>query len=170
MKPIILLTLLLLSISNFYSQNPDWEKRLEFNHLEIIGKCIANERELPNTTVYVYENDTLVYSFKTPFRKDFSIPLPLNTEITIVFEKNGFVSKKIFIDTHTTYPEDNYNSIAMDIEMLPFKKDVDYSALENPVTIIKYNLETFSFEFDKEYSIKMLEEQNKIVNQMYVSK
>ncbi len=138
--------------------------------MNIIGKCITNEKELPNTTVYVFEKDSLIYSFKTPYRKDFIISLPLNTEITLVFEKKGFVNKKIFIDTHTLYPEDNFTPIEMDIEMLPFKKNVDYSALQNPVTIIRYNIESFSFEFDKEYSVKMLEEQDKIINQMYVSK
>jgi hypothetical protein len=166
----IKLFILLIFTSAVFAQNNGWDKRLAFNYFEIIGKCIANERELPNTTVYVYEKDSLIYSFKTPYKKDFSIKLPLNTEITIVFEKKGFVNKKIFVDTHTKYPEDNYKPIALDIEMLPFKKNVDYSALDNPVTIIKYNLDTYSFEFDNEYSIKMLDEQNKIVHQMYVSK
>ena len=169
MKRIILL-LTIFTFSVTIAQNSYWEKRIEFNSLEIIGKCIANEKDLPNTTVKIYENDTLVYSFKTPYNKDFSIHLPLNTNILLVFEKKGFVTKKVAIDTHTKYPEDNFNAIAMDIEMLPFKKNVDYSALDKPVTIIKYNLNTYNFEFDKEYSAKMLDEQDKILSQMYVLK
>ncbi|MCK7537002.1 MAG: hypothetical protein MZV63_41590 [Marinilabiliales bacterium] len=72
--------------------------------MDISAKLEVKEGSAKDGLIKLFENDKLIESFTSDRSGKFSLSLDLNKEYIIEFSKEGYVTKKISIDTHV--PDD----------------------------------------------------------------
>jgi len=130
------------------SQSPD-------RYLEIRARAELEMQPLKDATVNLYRDNSKVNSVRTGSDGMFSFKLDMNSKYTIEVTKEGFVSKRLSFDT--SIPDDIGGIWVREfsISVLRNCDGVDYSALKDPVDIIKYNSRRKDFDSDKDYVYKM---------------
>ena len=95
---------------------------------------------------------------------NYDFGLPLNSQFMVSIYKNGFVTKKLHINTNV--PKFYKEETTMEFEMDLYKKidEVDVSILNNPVAEIYYNVQLKDFDYDHVFT----DEVNRKVKSAYV--
>lgn len=89
----------------------------------------------------------------------FDLKLAFDSDYKLTFEKAGFVTKMISVNTEV--PEEilesnpDFPPIKLTITLYPYVDEVDLSIFEQPIAILAYNQEIDDFKFDEEYSAKI---------------
>lgn len=89
----------------------------------------------------------------------FDLKLAFDSDYKLTFEKAGFVTKMISVNTEV--PEEvlesnpDFPPIKLTITLYPYVEEVDLSIFEQPIAILAYNQEIDDFKFDEEYSAKI---------------
>ena len=125
-------------------------------YLEVRGMAELDERPLSNASATLYEGNTKVNSTQTGTDGTFSFRLEANKNYTVEVSKNGLVTKKIsFI---TTLPDEESGKWVSEFGMVMVRpcEGVDYSVLQKPVDIVKFNVKRRSFESDRDYNEQMM--------------
>ena len=111
---------------------------------------------LSNATATLYDGSTKVNSTQTGTDGTFSFRLEANKNYTVEVSKNGLVTKKISFNT--TLPDEESGKWVSEFGMVMVRpcEGIDYSVLQKPVDIVKFNAKRRSFESDKDYNEQMM--------------
>lgn len=89
----------------------------------------------------------------------FELKLAFDSDYKLTFEKEGYVSK--IVNVNTEVPAEilesnpNFPPIKMTVNLYPHVEEVDLSIFEQPIAILAYNQEVDDFKFDEDYSDKI---------------
>jgi tetratricopeptide (TPR) repeat protein len=126
------------------------------NFLEIEGVVELNMTPLKNATVTLYQKNSKINSITTGSDGIFRFKLDMNNYYIVEVSKNKYISKRIAFDT--SIPDDQATwtkTWGFAISVLKSCEGVNYSALKEPVDIIKYNKRRKDFDSDKDYVFMM---------------
>lgn len=120
------------------------------------GDAKAENPSLDSAQVTVQnERESKVLVGLTDKKGRMAFRLPLNRIFTVHITKNGFVEKKIIVDTHVAAdPEKSFN-FTFDVDIFPKVKGLDVSVLNQPIAKINYRPYTKEFIYDASYTNKV---------------
>ena len=136
------------------------------NKLKCQVKLIVNKGETSGSKIVLSKEGKQVEEI--PVRSDgkFELLIDYNSDYILSFEKDGFVSKKISINTVVPdkYSTDKENVKQFDVELNPQKDGMNLMIYNNPVGKIRFEEKTNDFGYDVDYSAsirKQIEEAEK---------
>ena len=128
--------------------------------LEIVGRITDGEKKLAGCQVTVYEGNDVVGDQVTDKSGRFGLGLGLNKEFAIVFQKEGFLPKRMLVDTRAKIPAEGVAIAPLDMEMSMLVADkyegADTDVLDFPFAIVKWNRQVGAFVQDQEYTVDMM--------------
>jgi hypothetical protein len=128
--------------------------------LEIEGRISDGEKKLAGCEVVVYEGNEIVGRQVTDKSGRFGLGLGLNKEFALVFQKEGFLPKRVLVDTRAKIPAEMIAipPLEMTMSMLPASKyeGADTDALDFPFAIVRWNKQTMAFVQDQQYTADMM--------------
>lgn len=129
--------------------------------LIIDGKVTDGENKLPGTEVTLYKGNEKVSTQKTDKGGKFHVELDLQENYSIAFEGEGFVVKRIAVDTHMPKPKKDHffelAPIVMDVSLLERKRydGANTDDLDFPFAMVKFDKTQMAFAQDIEYTMGM---------------
>ena len=99
-----------------YSQTNN--KTLEIKGITTAYSSNSATKKLDKVTIHVYKQNKLVYTFHSDSKGKFELEIPKNAYITLAFEKNNFVTKRVLFDTRTSNKEVTENLRPFDLEIV----------------------------------------------------
>jgi hypothetical protein len=154
-RPALAFFLLLLAPSFAAAQEAD-EARI----LEVTGRITDGEHKLQGCEVVVYEGNEVVGRQATDKGGRFGLGLGLQKEFAIVFQKEGFLPKRMLVDTRAKIPADlpGIAPLEMEMSMLPASKydGADTDVLDFPFAIVRWNKQALAFIQDHQYTAGMM--------------
>jgi len=151
---------------NLFSQNKE-ESVIE---IKGVTTCLKNEYslKLSEVTINVYNLNDKIGTYISDERGKFEFEIQTNTYTMLEFEKEGFVSKRILFDTRSIDIDHkkSYKPFDLEIFLLDFKKLVYYDDVEFPITRVEYSKEEKDFIYAPRYTEKMLEKQEKLIEEI----
>lgn len=145
MNKIILLILALLPVQIIFAQG-----------LIINGNIAMDESSTEGAKIVIYKNNNKIDEQIITKKGKFNLKLAFDGDFKISFEKDGYITKTVSINTEVpseilnTRPD--FPPVRIIINLLPIVEEVDLSIFDQPVAILSYNYELDDFTFDKEYS------------------
>ena len=128
--------------------------------LEIECRVTDGERKLQDCEVLIYEGNEVVGRHVTDKSGRFSVGLGLGKEFAMVFLKEGFLSKRILVDTRAKIPAEVIGIAPLDMamSMLPATKyqGADTDDLDFPFAIVRWNKQAMAFVQDQQYTADMM--------------
>ena len=128
--------------------------------LAVTGRITDGERKLEGCSVTVYDGNDVVGHQLTDKSGRFGLGLGLDKEFAIVFEMEGFLPKRMLVDTRAKIPADvmGLAPIGIEMSMLVATKyeGADTDVLDYPFAIIKWNKQAMAFVQDHEYTADMM--------------
>lgn len=128
--------------------------------LEITGRITDGEKKLQGCEVVVYEGNDVVGKQMTDKAGKFGMGLDLGKEFAVVFSKEGFLPKRILVDTRANLPKEvlGIPPLQMEMSMLPASKyeGADTDVLDFPFAIVRFDKRTMSFAQDQQYTVDMM--------------
>jgi hypothetical protein len=125
------------------------------------GRITDGENKLQGTEVVLFQGNEVVVTTKTDKGGRFGFKLDINREYAMEFRHDGFVAKRIAIDTHMPKPKpgQEFELVPLDITISLLEKSRYDGAptddLDFPFAFIKFNKRTLTFEPDAEYTMGM---------------
>lgn len=154
MNPRLLAASLVLSCTAALSQTTD--SRV----LEITGRISDGDKKLAGCELVVYEGNDIVATQVTDKSGRFGLGLGLGKEFAIVFQKEGFLPKRILVDTRAKIPVEIQELAPLDMEMsmlLASKYEgANTDMLDFPFAIVKWNRQVGAFTQDQQYTVDMM--------------
>jgi len=120
-------------------------------YLEIRGHAELEMDPLGNATATLFDGNSRVSSLQTGSDGSFSFKLEANKLYTVEVSKNGLVTKKISFNTAIPDEESGIWVREFAIGLVVPCEGVDYSPLQKPVDVIRFNQKQRDFESDKNY-------------------
>jgi hypothetical protein len=144
---LILFTLVILITSNAFSQNT----------LQVKGRLDLKEGKTKEGSIKLYENGNLVQSQNADRTGKFSFDLALNKDYIFEFSSDGYVTKKININTEVPSNAENksFTPIYFAVELFHQYTGVNTIVFTQPVGIIKYYPQIGDFDYDVDYSTEI---------------
>lgn len=141
--------------------SPAWaQKEREPLLLEVTGRITDGEKKLEGCSVVVYEGNEVVGDQKTDKSGRFGLGLGLNKEFAVVFQKEGFLPKRVLIDTRAKIPADLAALPPVEMEMSMLRADkyegADTDVLDFPFAIVSWNRSLLAFVQDQQYTVDMM--------------
>jgi hypothetical protein len=141
--------------------SPAWaQKEREPLLLEVTGRITDGEKKLEGCSVIVYEGNEVVGEQKTDKSGRFGLGLGLNKEFAVVFQKEGFLPKRVLIDTRAKIPADLAALPPVEMEMSMLRADkyegADTDVLDFPFAIVSWNRSLLAFVQDQQYTVDMM--------------
>ncbi len=133
----------------------------EIGPLPVYGQLSDGQNKLVGSEVVVFLGNDIVSSVKTDKAGRFKAALELNKSFSIEFRHEGFVPKRIAIDTHLPkpWPDQEFELIPVDMNVSMLERDrydgANTDDLDFPFALIKFNKKTMTFEQDLEYTMGM---------------
>lgn len=128
--------------------------------LEITGRITDGEKKLAGCEVVVYDGNDVVGTQLTDKNGRFGLGLGLQKEFAILFQKEGFLPKRVLVDTRGRIPVELEHLVPIDMEMslLPMSKydGADTDALDFPFAIVRWNRSLLAFVQDQQYTAGMM--------------
>ncbi|HMC96628.1 MAG TPA: hypothetical protein VKG92_03185 [Flavobacteriales bacterium] len=128
--------------------------------LPIVGRITDGEKKLEGCEVLVYDGNDMVGRQLTDRGGRFHLGMGLGKEFAIEFRKEGFLPKRILVDTRAELPKDLVEIAPLDMEMsmLPTSKydGADTDVLDFPFAIVKYDKRVKAFTQDSQYTSDMM--------------
>ncbi len=154
---------ILLSLFFFVALDParaqDYAEQI--GPLMVDGRITDGENKLAGGEVIVYRDNEQVASITTDKSGKFHTELLINAEYGLEFRHEGFVAKRISINTHMPKPKPDQEfelvPIDMNVSMLERTRyqGANTDDLDFPFAMIKFNKKTMAFEQDLEYTMGM---------------
>ncbi len=141
--------------------SPAWaQKEREPLLLEVTGRITDGEKKLEGCSVVVYEGNEVVGDQKTDKSGRFGLGMGLNKEFAVVFQKEGFLPKRVLIDTRAKIPADLAALPPVEMEMSMLRADkyegADTDVLDFPFAIVSWNRSLLAFVQDQQYTVDMM--------------
>ena len=125
----------------------------------INGSVVINETSPEGARLVVLKNGIKLHEQNIGKKGRFELKLSTGADYKLSFQKPGFISKIVTINTEV--PEEvletnpNFPPVKLIINLLPKVENVDLSIFDQAVAILAYNSEVDDFIFDKEYTEKI---------------
>lgn len=125
------------------------------------GRITDGENKLPGAEVVLFRGNEIMATTKTDKGGRFGFKLDMNADYAMEFRQEGFVPKRIAIDTRLPKPRpgQEYELVPLDITISLLEKERYNGAptddLDFPFALIKFNKKTLTFEQDVEYTMGM---------------
>lgn len=128
------------------------------------GDVYIGEVKAKNVTISLYERNDVISSYTTSKNGQFVLDLERNKYYIVEFSKEGYVTKRVLIDTRiesdSLNPKDEFN---FDVFLIKSKPNVDYSVLDFPMAIIQFQYNKERFDFDPKYTKQRHSEQKEFM-------
>ncbi|HRH68293.1 MAG: hypothetical protein JNL43_09690 [Flavobacteriales bacterium] len=128
--------------------------------LPINGRVSDGERKLEGCDILTYKGNDLVGKQTTTGNGRFGMVLGLGEEFAIEFRKEGYLPKRVLVDTRGDLPKDlvDIAPIEMAMSMLPSSKyeGADTDVLDFPFAIVRYDRGARAFIQDQQYTVDMM--------------
>lgn len=144
-----ILSLILLTFTHFLSAQS----------LIINGNIVIENASPEGTKVIIYKNNTQLFEDLISKKGRFEFKLALGADYKVSFEKAGYISKNM--DINTEVPDEvitsnpSFPPVKLIISLLPQVENVDVTIFEQPIAILAYDPELDDITFDKEYANKI---------------
>lgn len=125
------------------------------------GRITDGENKLVGAEAIVFKGNEQVQAVKTDKGGRFKVTVEMNENYGIEFRHDGFVAKRIALDTHMPKPKpgQEFELVPLDITISLLEKSRYDGAptddLDFPFALIKFNKRTLTFEQDAEYTMGM---------------
>lgn len=132
---------------------------LSAQSLDINGNIVISDAAPDNSRIVITKNGNKIDEQVLTKKGRFDLKLALGSDYKLTFEKDGYVTK--IVNVNTEVPEEviesnpNFPPVKLIINLLPTVQDVDLSVFDQPIAILAYNQEVDDFTFDKDYSNKI---------------
>lgn len=127
--------------------------------LPVHGRITDGDKKLDGCEVIIFEGNEQVSSQTTDRSGRFGVGLELEKEYALEFRREGFVPKRIVIDTRAKL-EDGliFSPLVMDVSMLLASKyeGADTDVLDFPFAIVRYDKKANAFIQDPTYTAGMI--------------
>lgn len=164
-KIIFILSLAILSIEG-YSQNAN--QNFEIKGIITKYNNHPSSKKVNDVTIKVYHHNEVIHTYQNDKKGKFNFEIPKDAYITLAFEKENYITKRVLFDTRTT--DDSYNKdirpFDLEIVLLQKMEGIDYSELDFPITKIVYVKEFGEYHYAQEYTQGMLKSQEDILLKM----
>ena len=128
--------------------------------LGINGRVNNGEEKLEGCAVLVFKGNELVGQQLTGRNGRFGLELGLGETFALEFKKEGFLPKRVVVDTGGDLPKDLMEivPIEMTMSMLPATKyaGADTDELDFPFAIIRFDRRAGAFVQDQQYTADMM--------------
>lgn len=128
--------------------------------LEIVGRITDGEKKLEGCKVVVYDGNEVVGEQTTDKSGRFGLGLGLQKEFAVVFQREGFLPKRMLVDTRAKIPADVIAIAPMEMEMSMLRADkyegADTDVLDFPFAIVSWNRSVGAFTQDQQYTVDMM--------------
>jgi len=128
--------------------------------LPIAGRVMEADKKMEGCKVTIYKGNEVLGEQTTDRSGRFGMELGLQEEYAIVFSKDGYLPKRVLVDTRGNLPKDlvDIAPIDMAMSMLPASKyeGADTDELDFPFAIIRYHRGSKAFVQDHEYTADMM--------------
>ncbi|MBL4707126.1 MAG: hypothetical protein JKY48_01625 [Flavobacteriales bacterium] len=151
-------TLLLLISFNFLSAQV-------FKSHEFSGQILIGDKKAKEVTIKVFNRNACSSTYRTTRNAKFIFIAGIEEYYTLSFEKEGYVTKRVVIDTKYTRKIKETEPFKFDIILEKEIEGVNYAEHDFPVAIIKIDKKTKEFGYSKEYS-KDRKRRINLINQM----
>lgn len=127
----------------------------------INGSVVIQETSPEGARIVLTKNDIKLSEQSIGKKGRFDLKLAMGADYKLSFEKAGFVTKIVSINTEV--PEEvlesnpNFPPVKLIINLLPKVENVDLSIFEQPIALLAYSPEIDDFIFDQEYAEKIKE-------------
>ena len=128
-------------------------------HSAINGNVAIANNSPEGTRVVVIKNGNKLDEQVLNKKGHFDLKLAFDADYKISFEKTGYITKIISINTEV--PEESIENnpdfppVKLIINLLPSVEKIDLSIFDQPIAILTYQAELDDFTFDKSYSDKI---------------
>jgi hypothetical protein len=128
--------------------------------LPITGRVTDGEKKLEGCHIAVYRENDQVGEQTTDKTGKFRVGLPVGESYGIVFQREGFVPKRIVVDTRAELPKGElvFEALDMEVSMLVTSKyeGTDTDALDFPFAIVSWDKRVKAFTQDEKYTRDMM--------------
>lgn len=125
------------------------------------GRITDGENKLVGAEVVIFKGNERVEAVKTDRGGRFRVILEIHQDYAMEFRQEGFVAKRIAIDTRLPKPKpgQEFDVVPLDITISLLEKarydGAPTDDLDFPFALIKFNRKTLTFEQDAEYTMGM---------------
>ena len=165
MKKLIIIALVILNISAFSKTN----------NPELIIKGITTDgmfeysKGLHNVAINIYEYNNLIGVYNCNENGEFEFPIPTNSYITIEFKKNGFISKRILVDTESNPDIKKKGSFDFEVSLLKDEDGIEIGDMDFPMAVIRYNNDQKSFTLTNRTFTLVTQKNDEMLNEKIVT-
>lgn len=128
--------------------------------LPIQGRVMQADRKLEGCKIITFKGNEVVGEQVTDKSGRFGMVLGLGEEFAIEFRKEGFLPKRVLVDTRAKLPKDLVEIAPIEIamSMLPISKyeGADTDELDFPFAIVRYDKGAQAFVQDHQYTADMM--------------
>ena len=161
MRKLIAILVMLVLASVLYGSNEG--KRIVIKGVTT-GFTTESNRKLHDVTIRVYKFNKLITTFYSNSKGKFEFEIPKNSYITLVFEKDNFVSKRILFDTRSDNSDiQSIKPFDLKVMLIENIEGIDYEDLDFPITKIMFNEKMNDYSYAKKYTELMLKKQEEIL-------
>lgn len=134
--------------------------------LPFSGKIFSNYSTAKNVVIKLYDGNKKISEYETKRNGKFIMDLERNKNYTVEFSKTDHVTKRIMINTHLNPVEAAaVNEFKFDVSLIEEEEGINYSSLDFPIALIEYEKVIGEFNYNKDYTENMLEEQNRLIDE-----
>lgn len=132
---------------------------LSAQSLNINGSLVIDNASSEGARIVVLRNNIELEKREIGKRGRFDFKFGLGADYRLFFEKDGYVTK--IVDINTEVPDEivqsnpDFPPVKLIVTLLPQVEGVDLSIFEQAIANLSYNYELDDFTFDKEYSSKI---------------
>lgn len=124
-------------------------------YLELKGTIQLEREGISGAKIEVYDGNKYVTMHTCDNNGKFKFELQLNKEYTLVVKKEGFFSKKLYVNTEVPKQDEGAWSYRFSMELLSFVEGFNAAVLDMPIGKIKFVDDYGDFDYDEEYTRAM---------------
>ena len=154
---------LALSVGLFFFANAAYAQQDEERQpltLQITGRITDGEKKLEGCKVTVFEGNERKGEQLTDKNGRFGLGMGMQRDFAVVFEKEGFLPKRVLVNTHAKIPVGyaELPPVEMEMSMLPADKydGADTDVLDFPFAIVQWDRQLLAFVQDPQYTAGMM--------------
>ena len=134
------------------------------------GRVFLENAKGGEVTVNLYDDNTVISTFTTEKNANFAIGAPIAKHYTVEFVKEGFVIKRVIINTKQVYKsKERVEVFDFNVHLIREEQEVDYSILNFPMALIECKKSLKRFDYNKKYTRQMHKPQNKLIAEGFAS-
>lgn len=128
------------------------------------GKVYLGTEKGEDVKISLFDNNKKISSYKTAKNAKFIIDVERNKHYTIQFEKKGYITKRLIIDTYVNERDAmGVKTFKFDVELFKEEKGKNYAILDFPIAIIEFNHISKEFSYNQKYTKSMLDVQDDVL-------